>query len=289
MAQKKKKSKKAAGPAAELEQAYELLERGKIEMALASVAAAIAAGARGDDLSYAHYLRGACFTDAGDMRKALAAWEAGLGVAPSDPVLLAARGEALFNLWEFAAAEAALEDALARFGEEEPGHDPHLAHAERHLALCLDRRGERTRAERHFARAHALDPESWPLPVRVARADFDRLARAAIESLPRLVTQKLGDVGFLVEDYPRQEQLADRPEDADPQTLGLFYGTDVGEQAAARAFQPAPNHILLFQRNLEQFVPDRAVLDDEIRTTIYHEVGHYLGYDEEGLEKIGLA
>jgi predicted Zn-dependent protease with MMP-like domain len=49
-----------------------------------------------------------------------------------------------------------------------------------------------------------------------------------------------------------------------------------------------PPSIVLFQRNLERFVRSRAELAEEIRVTLVHEVGHYLGLDEDELYERGL-
>jgi predicted Zn-dependent protease with MMP-like domain len=141
----------------------------------------------------------------------------------------------------------------------------------------------------HFERAHRLDPEAFPLPVRIDRPTFDRLAREAIESLPPEIKARLGSIGFLVEDYPTLALLADQPDDADPETLGVFFGEELPARYENRAIQFVPNHIHLFQRNLEQFAETREELEDEIRTTVYHEVGHYLGYDEDALDDLGLG
>jgi predicted Zn-dependent protease with MMP-like domain len=45
---------------------------------------------------------------------------------------------------------------------------------------------------------------------------------------------------------------------------------------------------VLYQRNLERFVRSREELVEEIRVTLVHEVGHFLGLDEEELYRRGL-
>jgi predicted Zn-dependent protease with MMP-like domain len=50
-----------------------------------------------------------------------------------------------------------------------------------------------------------------------------------------------------------------------------------------------PPTIFLFQRNLERYAEDEVRLIEEIRTTLYHELGHALGFDEDGVEDMGLA
>ena len=49
-----------------------------------------------------------------------------------------------------------------------------------------------------------------------------------------------------------------------------------------------PSSIALFQRNLERYARDREELLDEIRVTLLHEVGHFLGLDEDQLRDLGL-
>ena len=49
------------------------------------------------------------------------------------------------------------------------------------------------------------------------------------------------------------------------------------------------DRMLLFKRNLEKIASSRAELIKQIRITVWHEIGHYLGKDEEELEKLGLG
>ena len=50
-----------------------------------------------------------------------------------------------------------------------------------------------------------------------------------------------------------------------------------------------PPQIILFLQNLWVFVRgDEALFREEVRTTLLHELGHYLGLDEDDLTERGL-
>jgi predicted Zn-dependent protease with MMP-like domain len=73
-----------------------------------------------------------------------------------------------------------------------------------------------------------------------------------------------------------------------PDALGLFVGPSVVDEADG-ATGDVPPAIYLFQRNLERSARDEEELEDEIRVTLFHEIGHRLGYDEEGVDDLGLG
>jgi len=74
----------------------------------------------------------------------------------------------------------------------------------------------------------------------------------------------------------------------DPELLGLFVGTPIGEEGATGSGE-LPPRILLFKRNLERYATDLDELLEEITVTLYHELGHYLGLDEDELHAIDLG
>jgi len=93
-----------------------------------------------------------------------------------------------------------------------------------------------------------------------------------------------------VQDLP-EESLAegsDRDEVA-PDILGLFDGVPLPETESLDLPQLRPNTIYLFQRNLERAAQDRDDLVEQIRITLWHELGHYLGFEEEDMDDLGLA
>ena len=77
-------------------------------------------------------------------------------------------------------------------------------------------------------------------------------------------------------------------EPADEELLGLFLGMsrlDGPPTGPAEAPQ-----ILLFLDNLWTFVEeDREIFAGEVETTFLHELGHYLGLDEDEVADRGLA
>jgi predicted Zn-dependent protease with MMP-like domain len=47
-----------------------------------------------------------------------------------------------------------------------------------------------------------------------------------------------------------------------------------------------PDHIVLYQKNIEAVCSNEAEVGEQIRLTVIHEVGHYFGRDEEQLKDV---
>lgn len=73
----------------------------------------------------------------------------------------------------------------------------------------------------------------------------------------------------------------------EPDILGLFVGNPHGTEISQG--QPAPPQILLYLDNLWDFAEgDETLFREEVRLTYLHELGHYLGWDEDELAARGL-
>jgi predicted Zn-dependent protease with MMP-like domain len=109
--------------------------------------------------------------------------------------------------------------------------------------------------------------------LKIARIEVD----AAIWELPSDVRAILEQVPVFLERRPDAEDLATGVE-AD--TLGIF------EEGAAAS--PTPR-IRLWLENLWEIAEGEVdAFRAEVRTTLLHEIGHVLGWDEQDLEERGL-
>ena len=114
------------------------------------------------------------------------------------------------------------------------------------------------------------------------------LALAELETtlgaLPAPLRERAQAVPVTFERRPNRQQRRDGIE---PDTLGLFLGPEFAEETNTPL--PLPPQIILFLENLwEQAEMDEESFREEVRTTYLHELGHYLGLDEDDLFDRGL-
>jgi predicted Zn-dependent protease with MMP-like domain len=124
------------------------------------------------------------------------------------------------------------------------------------------------------------------LPIDLDDGAFAAALDAAVANLPRSIRERIEGVSLQIEDFPKLDLI--RGERISPQTLGLFMG--VPRTEALETDQPLDlDRIMLFKKNLEKICQDEEDLIGQIQITLRHEVGHYLGLDEDDLERLGLA
>jgi len=120
----------------------------------------------------------------------------------------------------------------------------------------------------------------------MTRSEFNQVVERALALLPDDIRRALDNLAVIIEDYPSPDDLAGvglEPEDA---LFGLFRGQPITERSFFERGGHLPNEIILFQRELEDCCASRRELIEEITLTLIHEVGHYLGLDEEELRAL---
>ncbi len=107
---------------------------------------------------------------------------------------------------------------------------------------------------------------------------------AAHRQLPPAIRPLARNVAVHYEALPAADLLA---EGFEPDILGLFTGAPYGTELAHD--DPTPPQILLYLENIWDFAEgDREVFREEVRLTYLHELGHYLGWNEDDLTARGL-
>ncbi|MGE3164152.1 MAG: metallopeptidase family protein [Planctomycetota bacterium] len=208
-----------------------------------------------------------------------------LGTDPLDDDMEFARrvhlGEAAYALGE-------MEEAFGLFESLEPSDPSEQAQLSWWLGLCHDHQGDSEQADRCFRDARAADPESVPLLVSITPDEVRSVVERVAKTLPAPIAKSFEEVPVVIEDLPAREIIRSSDGEVHPDTLGLYVGTNLLERSHM-APDGLPPTIYIYRRNLERFVDDREELEQEIRTTLLHELGHHLGYEEEDLDRLGLA
>ena len=84
----------------------------------------------------------------------------------------------------------------------------------------------------------------------------------------------------------RREQRRDQHLADDETLYGLYEGTPLVAWGADEV--PFPNKITIFRLPLEADHPDPRQLAAEVRRTVEHELAHHVGFDEGGMDDLGL-
>jgi predicted Zn-dependent protease with MMP-like domain len=124
-----------------------------------------------------------------------------------------------------------------------------------------------------FQHAAALDPDAYVIPFRVKRDRFARLAEAALADIPDTFQAQMLNTMIVVDDLPDLDRVR---EGEDPDLLGLYEGATVLEHGL-------PERIVLYQRNHENIAADEGELEEQVRETMRHEIGHHFGMGEDEL------
>jgi predicted Zn-dependent protease with MMP-like domain len=124
-------------------------------------------------------------------------------------------------------------------------------------------------------------PSEWNYLLALAESEVNK----TIQSLPSALRESARQLPVSFEPRPGQALQQDGIE---PDTLGLFVGEPFSETGTTTA--PLPAQVILFLGNIwEMAEENEAVYQEEIRATLLHELGHFLGLDEADLEERGLG
>jgi len=116
------------------------------------------------------------------------------------------------------------------------------------------------------------------------REHFVKVVEEALDSLPQEFRSRIQNVAVLVEGIPPNQPS---PQAGQPRRLllGVFHGVPTTKKSIFN-LPSGPDHIVLYQKNIEAVCSSEAQVREQIRLTVIHELGHYFGLDEEQLKDV---
>ena len=121
--------------------------------------------------------------------------------------------------------------------------------------------------------------------IYLSERRFLSLVRRAYREVPPSMKRALNNLDIVVEEWPSPDDLESVGEG---QTLfGLYMGVPLTERHGGEPL--LPDCITIFRQPIMQSCASEEEAEKEIRITLLHEIGHYLGMTEEDLHRLGYG
>jgi predicted Zn-dependent protease with MMP-like domain len=108
------------------------------------------------------------------------------------------------------------------------------------------------------------------------REEFEKVVENVVTTLPAFIRKKLQNIDIVIEDEPVVHKSL----------LGLYQGVPLKNRGHWYG-NVMPDRITIFKKNIERISHNEEELKEWIHRVIIHEIGHYFGFDEQGLRKSG--
>ena len=120
--------------------------------------------------------------------------------------------------------------------------------------------------------------------IHMSRREFNRLLRRAYQQVPSAMREAVHNVDITVEEWPSE---AMQLEVGRGMLFGLYTGVPLTQREGGEPV--LPDRIVIYRQPILRSCSTRMEAEREIRTTLLHEVGHYLGMEEEELHRLGYG
>jgi len=110
---------------------------------------------------------------------------------------------------------------------------------------------------------------------------FEELVRLGIDAIPKRFLEKMSNVEIIVEDEPTEEQREKLKLRENSKLFGLYEGIP----QTKRLFYAGvlPDKITIFQKPIEEVCFDDEQIKERVKKTVWHEIAHHFGMDEESI------
>lgn len=120
--------------------------------------------------------------------------------------------------------------------------------------------------------------------LQISDEQFDDLINEALVSLPGEHVKRIENIAILREDDPTPEQRLQLKLRDDQSLYGLYEGLPLtARQGQTRLM---PDKITLFKNPIASSATTLSEFKEQIRHTLWHEIGHYYGLDHTKIHEL---
>jgi len=116
------------------------------------------------------------------------------------------------------------------------------------------------------------------------RKTFEQLVERSLKRLPKKFLDALENIAIEVEDEPPQDVLDDMGIE-DGTLYGLYQGVPLTEREWNYG-NVLPDRITIYRGPIERDTRNDEEIEEVVRDTVVHEIGHYFGFDDATLYSI---
>ena len=117
------------------------------------------------------------------------------------------------------------------------------------------------------------------MALSVTPERFEELVDVALAEIPQELFDMVENCALIVQEEPDRE-LGD--------VLGYYDGTPLSDRDSQYS-GVLPDRILIFRGPLLRLVSSEDELVEEVRITVWHEIAHFFGLDDDELDDLGYA
>ena len=119
--------------------------------------------------------------------------------------------------------------------------------------------------------------------INMTNREFVRLVRQAYREMPAHVIKALDNIDVVVEEWPEPEDVTN----GEGTLFGLYQGVPLTEREGGDPL--LPDRIAIYRQPILRSCSTKTEAEHEIKVTLWHEIGHYLGMNEDDLDRLGYG
>src|SRR5688572_10844222 len=124
--------------------------------------------------------------------------------------------------------------------------------------------------------------------MRMTRAQFQDVVGKALDELPEMFQDALHNVDIQVRCAPTPYERRRARLRPGAELFGIYMGIPLPRRGRGYSMV-MPDVIIIYQRAHERYCRTEAEMVEQARQTLLHEIGHYMGIDEDRLHELGVG